>query len=118
MFPVSFSVSDANDMVRSLKEVKEQLRSIPDKGIGFGILRYLSNITPELVKVKEVASLISFNYLGQLDENSKNSHRIFGRSTEFQNFVDDTSVSQKNSPYRVLDINSSIRKGKLNFSWE
>lgn len=42
MFPVVVNVSDTSAIVTALKEVKEQLRAIPNKGIGFGILKYLS----------------------------------------------------------------------------
>ena len=43
--------------------VKESLRSIPNKGIGYGILRYLSNVS-----LKDLSSSqIIFNYLGDFD---------------------------------------------------
>ncbi|MEO5877174.1 MAG: amino acid adenylation domain-containing protein, partial [Streptosporangiaceae bacterium] len=49
----------------ALKKVKEQLRGIPDNGIGFGLLRYLNEETAE-----ELADLpqaqIAFNYLGRV----------------------------------------------------
>jgi amino acid adenylation domain-containing protein/non-ribosomal peptide synthase protein (TIGR01720 family) len=49
---------------RALKSIKEQLRSIPDNGIGYGLLRYLN---PETVPVlsRLPKSQIDFNYLGR-----------------------------------------------------
>ncbi|MBU3864888.1 amino acid adenylation domain-containing protein [Streptomyces sp. 4503] len=49
---------------RVLKRVKEQLRALPDNGIGFGLLRYLNPQTaPVLTRLPEPQ--ISFNYLGR-----------------------------------------------------
>ncbi|MEE4591909.1 amino acid adenylation domain-containing protein [Streptomyces sp. DSM 41524] len=49
---------------RVLKRVKEQLRALPDNGIGFGLLRYLNPQTaPVLMRLPEPQ--ISFNYLGR-----------------------------------------------------
>ncbi|HYQ63771.1 condensation domain-containing protein, partial [Actinophytocola sp.] len=49
----------------ALKRVKEQLRAVPDNGIGFGLLRYLNEDT-----ACELAPLgtprLAFNYLGRL----------------------------------------------------
>ncbi|WP_157556766.1 non-ribosomal peptide synthetase, partial [Nocardia acidivorans] len=46
-----------------VKSVKEQLLSVPDKGLGFGLLRYLNAETaPQLRSVGQ----ISFNYLGRV----------------------------------------------------
>ncbi|MFE9701916.1 amino acid adenylation domain-containing protein [Streptomyces sp. NPDC005930] len=50
----------------ALKRVKEQLRAVPDKGIGFGLLRHLNPVTgPELAGFPEPQ--IGFNYLGRFD---------------------------------------------------
>ncbi|MDJ0382276.1 non-ribosomal peptide synthetase [Streptomyces sp. G-G2] len=50
---------------QAFKAVKEQLRAIPDKGIGYGLLRHLNPETgPELAGYAEPQ--IGFNYLGRL----------------------------------------------------
>ncbi|MEU3872946.1 MULTISPECIES: amino acid adenylation domain-containing protein [Streptomyces] len=49
----------------AFKAVKEQLRAIPDKGIGYGLLRHLNPHTaPELAGRPEPQ--IGFNYLGRM----------------------------------------------------
>ncbi|MFI9103079.1 amino acid adenylation domain-containing protein [Streptomyces fildesensis] len=49
---------------QALKRVKEQLRSLPDKGIGFGLLRHLNPSTgPELGRL--AVPQLGFNYLGR-----------------------------------------------------
>ncbi len=48
----------------SLKAIKEQLRQVPDKGLGYGVLRYLKE---EPALVGGAYPQATFNYLGQLD---------------------------------------------------
>ncbi|TMC21727.1 MAG: amino acid adenylation domain-containing protein [Chloroflexi bacterium] len=54
---------------RWIKTIKEQLRSVPHKGVGYGLLRYLSD-DPELREqlASALPSEVSFNYLGQFDQ--------------------------------------------------
>ncbi len=53
----------------ALKAVKEQLRALPDHGIGFGMLRYLNPQTgPRLASL--ATPQIGFNYLGRFAEAS------------------------------------------------
>jgi non-ribosomal peptide synthase protein (TIGR01720 family) len=51
----------------AVKRVKEHLRSLPDNGIGYGLLRYLNPATRPLLCELEEANQpqISFNYLGR-----------------------------------------------------
>ncbi|MEU0873663.1 amino acid adenylation domain-containing protein [Nocardia brasiliensis] len=46
-----------------VKSVKEQLLSVPDKGLGYGLLRYLNAATGQRLGG---AGQISFNYLGRM----------------------------------------------------
>ncbi|NSL90997.1 amino acid adenylation domain-containing protein [Chitinophaga sp. Mgbs1] len=57
-YPVVLDVRDGNNIIRQLLEVKEFLHRIPGKGIGFGILKYLTG------KHYSIAPEIAFNYLG------------------------------------------------------
>jgi amino acid adenylation domain-containing protein/non-ribosomal peptide synthase protein (TIGR01720 family) len=49
---------------RALKSIKEQLRSVPDNGIGYGLLRYLNPETASALS-RLPKSQIDFNYLGR-----------------------------------------------------
>ncbi|MER6900731.1 condensation domain-containing protein, partial [Amycolatopsis sp. NPDC000740] len=59
MFPVALDVPDG--WGAALKAVKEQLRAVPRRGIGYGALRYLAGSAPV------IEPQVSFNYLGQFD---------------------------------------------------
>ncbi|MGX6508347.1 amino acid adenylation domain-containing protein [Rhodococcus sp. SJ-2] len=75
MFPVRLDLLgiDLDDAVdggpaagAALKLVKEQLRAVPHKGLGYGLLRYCNNDTGgQLAQLP--SAQVSFNYLGRLD---------------------------------------------------
>ncbi|MFC4126350.1 amino acid adenylation domain-containing protein [Nocardia rhizosphaerae] len=48
----------------AIKTTKEQLRALPDRGIGFGLLRYFGGAAAETLVAAPVPQL-SFNYLGR-----------------------------------------------------
>ncbi|WP_282796934.1 non-ribosomal peptide synthetase [Streptomyces sp. CC224B] len=73
MFPVrldveGFALEEALAGGRSaggvIKAVKEQLNAVPDKGIGYGLLRYLNPETAEVLKAHGTGQ-VTFNYLGR-----------------------------------------------------
>ncbi|WP_439674076.1 amino acid adenylation domain-containing protein [Embleya sp. MST-111070] len=54
-------------VARAIKLVKEQLRAIPDKGVGFALLRHLNPETAEQLAELPVPQ-IGFNYLGRISD--------------------------------------------------
>ncbi|GAA2993323.1 non-ribosomal peptide synthetase [Streptomyces fulvorobeus] len=55
---------DATQVERAVKRVKEQLRTVPDHGVGYGMLRHLNPATrPRLAGAPDPQ--IGFNYLGR-----------------------------------------------------
>ncbi|MFJ7205933.1 amino acid adenylation domain-containing protein [Streptomyces sp. NPDC098789] len=64
-------------LATALKAVKEQLRAIPDNGIGYGLLRYLNpRSAVALAKLSEPQ--IGFNYLGHLGSATDADHGGLG----------------------------------------
>ncbi|MDP9968765.1 non-ribosomal peptide synthase protein (TIGR01720 family), partial [Variovorax paradoxus] len=72
LFPVCFDLRDIDldnafgggvDLSRALKQGKEQLRALPDNGLGYGLLRYLNVETAKALQ--RTAPQIGFNYLGR-----------------------------------------------------
>ena len=69
IFPVRLDLRPGEGLPDTLKRVKEQLRQIPHHGLGYGVLRYLSDdptVAKTLRSVPEAE--VSFNYLGQFDQ--------------------------------------------------
>uniref|UniRef100_UPI00278BC1B5 non-ribosomal peptide synthetase n=1 Tax=Nocardia sp. CC227C TaxID=3044562 RepID=UPI00278BC1B5 len=76
IFPVRFDLSEIDvdaalaggpAMGRAIKAVKEQLLAVPDKGLGYGLLRYLNPETAAQLPA-ELPGQVSFNYLGRVSE--------------------------------------------------
>jgi non-ribosomal peptide synthase protein (TIGR01720 family) len=78
-FPLILSVpaeARSGGLSRFIRETKETLRRIPHKGIGYGILRYLTPSEYKAGMPEMSAEGISFNYLGQFDTGSTTSPRL------------------------------------------
>ncbi len=112
-FPVCLTLEKENSLAGTIKSIKEQLRGIPNKGVGYGILRYLH---PD-ASVRERLSLqknneIGFNYLGQFDNLQENGDLI-----SLSNQPSGVSVSNANHRVNIIDINSLISGGELVISF-
>ncbi|MED2945319.1 amino acid adenylation domain-containing protein [Bacillus swezeyi] len=64
MYPVFIDLEEETELTMAIKIVKETLRKIPNNGIGYGILKYL---TKDQKLFKDEKPPILFNYLGELD---------------------------------------------------
>ncbi|MFK3774284.1 amino acid adenylation domain-containing protein [Pseudomonas sp. NPDC089406] len=60
-------LTPAASPVESLRAVKEQLRAVPDKGIGHGALRHLGEAAVRQRLAALPRAQVLFNYLGQFD---------------------------------------------------
>jgi amino acid adenylation domain-containing protein/non-ribosomal peptide synthase protein (TIGR01720 family) len=54
---------------QALKLIKEQVRAVPQSGVGYGMLRYLNERTGELLSGRQ--ALLGFNYLGRVTMSSE-----------------------------------------------
>jgi amino acid adenylation domain-containing protein/non-ribosomal peptide synthase protein (TIGR01720 family) len=66
LFPVRL-VLPQGDPGAALVAVKEQLRAIPHRGVGYGVLRYLRGDGELAARLESLKPEVSFNYLGQFD---------------------------------------------------
>ncbi|SFW61371.1 non-ribosomal peptide synthetase [Chitinophaga sancti] len=80
-YPVLLEIADDDSIGNTIKSVKEQLRNIPDKGMGFGALRYLHPEPAIRHSLRSNCWDIVFNYLGQMD-NVINAGSWFEAATE------------------------------------
>lgn len=101
-FPVSLKVDNGGRLKSSIVLIKEKLRSIPNEGIGYGVLRYLKKLD-ELTQNPPVI----FNFLGnQKPFDSK----IFGKGK----FMSEGVRSPASERNHFLEINAFIEEGRLN----
>jgi amino acid adenylation domain-containing protein/non-ribosomal peptide synthase protein (TIGR01720 family) len=112
IFPVRLELSEVTAVWQpgeTLKYVKEQLRQIPQRGIGYGILRYLSQDSDLRSRPEP---LIVFNYLGQFDQVVAGSE-IFRFASEFTG----PWHSLKQRRRYELEVNSMVMDSRLEVSW-
>src|SRR5262249_53350017 len=69
IYPVALKIELGSDVIDALKTVKEQLRVVPERGLGYGLLRYVSREVSASARGKLASPAeVSFNYLGQFDQ--------------------------------------------------
>lgn len=104
IFPASLDLRSVGDSGTALRNVKEQLRKAPERGLGYGLLRFLKKEQP----LKALASELIFNYLGQFD-------RVLESGGVFQAAVESNGGLQSPNARRsyLLEVNALIQEGQL-----
>ncbi|HEX8376315.1 MAG TPA: amino acid adenylation domain-containing protein, partial [Pedobacter sp.] len=108
IFPVMLEITEAH-ADKLITDIKEQLRQIPDRGLGYGVLKYINK--EEALKNDDPWD-ISFNYLGQLD-NVLEENGLLGLANENTG----SSVSEDHIKTAKISIESCIRNGELVLQW-
>ena len=100
------------DASSSLKAVKERLRSVPAKGLRWGLLEYGSDADIRVAIRALPRAQVSFNYLGQFDQVlDANGRFAFAPETGGEVMAGSAVLSH------VLDLNAILLDGELSMSW-
>ncbi|KGM30538.1 condensation domain-containing protein, partial [Inquilinus limosus] len=108
LYPVR--LTPAEDLEASLKAVKEQLRAVPKRGLGYGVLRYMGS--PEAQAALSAGSwpAVTFNYLGRFDGVTAGAFALARESTGRD--------QSEGSPLGAeLVVNGQVAEGVLGLSW-
>ncbi|MGJ5630491.1 amino acid adenylation domain-containing protein [Nostoc sp. CALU 1950] len=113
LFPVHLQLEKVEQEAgEALKSVKEQLRRIPNRGIGYGVLRYLHPDEKIRTKLQDLPQAqVSFNYLGQFDQVLKAS-AVLGLAEDFK--AEQSLVNQRS---HLLGVSGFIRAERLEMTW-
>ena len=106
LYPVRLTPD--GDMAASVAGIKEQLRRIPQKGIAYGLLRYLTAHGALLAQVP--APQVTFNYLGRVEREAAGGWMLA---------EEETGPSRAAaSPRRCwFDLTLMVRDGTLRIDW-
>ena len=96
----------------SIKAIKEQLRGIPHKGLGYGVLRCLADDLCKQTLAGLPSAGITFNYLGQFDQ-SFGADALFHPLDESAGLAHDPDAPLPNE----LSIDSQVYGGELVLRW-
>ncbi len=110
LFPVR--LTPQSDLPGSIKAIKEQLRAVPNKGLGFGVLRYLgdADVRAELAALPQPR--ITFNYLGQFD-GQFDQQALFVPAAQSPGRAQDEQAPLAN----WLSIEGQVYGGQLSLQW-
>ena len=113
LFPVTLNLEGIAGPGEALKAVKEQLRQVPKRGIGYGVLRYLSGDVEMGALLRGLPQAeLSFNYLGQFDQQLSSSS-LFQLAEETSG---PTRSGRQKRPH-MLDVNGLIVSSCLRLDW-
>ena len=101
----------------TIQAVKEQVRAVPDNGIGYGVLRYLGEPSTRAAFAGRALPRITFNYLGQFDNSfvadAPGQAPLFGVARE-------ASGSERSADTPLgnwLTLNGQVFDGQLSIGW-
>ncbi|MBO1050798.1 MAG: amino acid adenylation domain-containing protein [Dolichospermum sp. DET73] len=113
IFPVILQLQNQNHLGEALKSIKEQLRAIPQQGISYGILRYLSQNQEISFQIAALPFReVSFNYLGQFDQGQL-------RGIDWKLASESKGANQSLEGHRthLLEITARVVEGQLQINW-
>ncbi len=102
MYPVLLKNDVSQDLSGNIKTTKEMLRSVPKKGVGYGIIKYLSSFSDLDSEVE-----ITFNYLGEFGQ-------LDGARFTRSSINPGEAVSKNNNKSSVIDISGLVTDKILN----
>jgi non-ribosomal peptide synthase protein (TIGR01720 family) len=113
LFPVLLHLEAGAGPGEALKSIKEQLRRLPNHGIGYGLLRYLSGDPGSRRQLRALRQAeVSFNYLGQFDHVLSRPFMLGGTLASSGPL---RSPRQRRS--HLIEINGLVTGDRLELSW-
>ncbi|GAE10052.1 long-chain-fatty-acid-CoA ligase [Paenibacillus sp. JCM 10914] len=113
LYPVFLDLKNESTLNGRIKNIKEQLRNIPNKGMDFGILKYLAKEDPAVIVLRGMQMpQLSFNYLGQIDL-GYSDESLFAQVPGVVGFNMDPSSERQH----LIDLVINISSGKLIIKW-
>ncbi|PPQ47935.1 non-ribosomal peptide synthetase [Paenibacillus peoriae] len=116
--PILLCMHDPDDLSEWITKIKENLRTIPNKGLDYEVLKYLS---PERLRAPLIFSIepeINFNYLGQLDQISNSPYFQLSPYSSAASFGPEGlgNISPNNELCYALEITGYIEGDQLHLS--
>ncbi|WP_447739004.1 non-ribosomal peptide synthase/polyketide synthase [Pseudomonas laurentiana] len=111
MYPVKLNPQAG--MAESIKAIKEQLRAVPNKGLGYGLLRHLGSAEAQAALAALPQGEIVFNYLGQFDGSFDDQAGLFVPAKEYAGASQDAEAPLGS----LLALNGQVYGGELKLAW-
>ena len=114
IYPVLLQVRGRlSEVAEVVKQVKEQVRSIPEQGLGYGMLRYLGAESEAKSRLRALPQAeVVFNYTGQFDQALSESG-LFRVGQEERG----EGRSAANQRAHLLEVTGGVAGGQLQLTW-
>ncbi|NER79863.1 MAG: amino acid adenylation domain-containing protein, partial [Leptolyngbya sp. SIO1D8] len=113
LFPVLLDIGESGHPGTALQAIKDQLRNIPQRGIGYGVLRYLHQ-EASAAWPSPSSTEVMFNYLGQADPGFQtSSSSLFAPAPESSG----PGQSFQGSRSHLLSISGIVTGGQFRLNW-
>ncbi|MEG5173413.1 amino acid adenylation domain-containing protein [Microcoleus sp. B3-D7] len=110
IFPVQLVLKGISGPGEALKAIKEQVRGVPNRGAGYGVLSYLGDDAEVAAHLQALErSQVRFNYREQL-------YPILPESFAFELVESDRSSLPGNRRYPI-EIDGGVRENRLQLEW-
>jgi pristinamycin I synthase 3 and 4 len=106
LYPVALALPPGNDPGEALTEVKAALRDVPNRGLGWGALRYLA---ADPVIASAPTPLLCFNHLGRQNTAASTGEATLGQAPESVG----TLMGSANRRTHALTLTTRIEDGTL-----
>lgn len=78
MYPIILDMSQSDSLPAAVEQTRQMLRSIPNKGMNYGVLKYLTNHdSASGTAILQKKAEINFNYMGQFGSELNNEKFTF-----------------------------------------
>ncbi|MET0650340.1 MAG: condensation domain-containing protein, partial [Pyrinomonadaceae bacterium] len=108
-FPVALETMAGAGAAERLRRVKEKLRAVPKKGVGYGVLKFMG--ASEALRGAQEGE-VSFNYLGQFDA-------VLGDGGLLKGAKESAGASRDGRQERaqLLEVSGGVGGGRLQMNW-
>ncbi|WP_161513159.1 non-ribosomal peptide synthetase [Bacillus sp. AIIW2] len=111
IYPVLIDLHHAaeGELGLAVKTVKDTLGRIPDKGMGYGILKYLTSSENKTIQFGK-APEIGFNYLGQFNDTERQ------QKFSFSGLASGKDITPTWQREQTLEMSAMVRQNQLHFN--
>jgi amino acid adenylation domain-containing protein/thioester reductase-like protein/non-ribosomal peptide synthase protein (TIGR01720 family) len=113
LFPVLLDVAGCAGPEDALARVRDQLRALPGRGMGYGLLRYARGDRDLAAALAAMpAADVSFNYFGRLDS-------VLGAAALFSPAAEPSGLARSPRARRshLLAVDAMVVQGRLRIDW-
>jgi non-ribosomal peptide synthase protein (TIGR01720 family) len=113
LFPVLLDLGAAESTGEALTAIRKQVEEMPGRGIGYGLLRYLSEDASVAEKLRALPQPeVSFNYMGRFDQ-------VLSDDSAFRVAPETCGPSRSPRTRRanLIEVSGGIADGRLQMAW-